>query len=79
MKFTQEGFNFDVGEIKDADMLSGLIEKMFSEFTPDEYHLKETHEYLMCLPEKFYNNFILYIMSINFLLIQYYMTNIMNI
>ena len=57
MKFTQEGFNFDVGEIKDADMLSGLIEKMFSEFSPDEYHLKETHEYLMCLPEKFYNNF----------------------
>jgi P4 family phage/plasmid primase-like protien len=57
MKFTQEGFNFDVSEIKDADMLNSIIEKMFSEFTPEEYHLKEAHNYLMCLPNKFYDGF----------------------
>ena len=57
MKFTQEGFNFDVGEIKDVDTLNSIIEKMFSEFTTEDYNLKETHSYLMCLPEKYYNNF----------------------
>lgn len=57
MKFTQEGFNFDVGQIRDQDMLQSIIKKMFDELSTDEYHLKETHDYLMCLPSKYYDSY----------------------
>lgn len=57
VKFTQEGFNFDVSEIKNVTMLKNLIEKMFSELTHDEYHIKETHDYLMILPSNYYDNY----------------------
>lgn len=57
LKFTQEGFNFDVGEIKNVDMLESMIEKMFSELSTDEYHVKETHDFLMTLPSKYYDSY----------------------
>jgi P4 family phage/plasmid primase-like protien len=57
MKFTQEGFNFDVSEIRNQEILQGIVEKMLGQLSSDEYLIKEAHNYLMCLPSKYYNNF----------------------
>lgn len=61
VKFTQEGFNFNVEDITSVDMLTELIEKMFETLNEKEYNIRETHNYLMCLPAKYYDDYNLWI------------------
>lgn len=56
-KFTVEGFNFDVSEIRSVEILEKLIDKLLNELTTEEYNIKETHQFLMSLPSQYYNNY----------------------
>lgn len=56
-RVTSEGFNFDVNEITTMEILEKLTEKIIDEVTLEEYHIKETHAFLMSLPEKYYNEY----------------------
>jgi P4 family phage/plasmid primase-like protien len=58
LQFTKQEFNFDVSEITNKKILETLIEKMIETLnTNKEYLIIETHKYLMCLPENFYNDY----------------------
>lgn len=56
-KFTVEGFNFDVSEIRSVEILEKLVDKLLNELTTEEYNIKETHQFLMSLPSQYYNNY----------------------
>lgn len=56
-KFTVEGFNFDISQIRSLEVLEELVNKMLDELTIEEYNIKETHNFLMSLPSEFYDNF----------------------
>lgn len=56
-KFTQEGFVFDVTEITNIDLLKSLHDKLVDDLPTDQYHIKETTQYLMALPEKYYTDY----------------------
>lgn len=60
-KFTEEGFSFDIFEIKNKDILSELLDHMLNSLSNEQYNIKETHNFLMCLPEKYYNEYNLWI------------------
>ena len=44
----------DVDDITDSIQLDKAIKFMFSTFRPDQYNLKELHEYTQILPEQYY-------------------------
>jgi P4 family phage/plasmid primase-like protien len=46
--------NFQLEDITTFEILQKLINKMLTELTPQEYNVKEAHEYTQVLPEKFY-------------------------
>jgi len=56
-KITSEGFNFDVSEISSKEILEQLVEKLLTDVSTEEYNLKETHNFLMALPEQYYNDY----------------------
>ena len=56
-KFTVEGFNFDINEIRSVEILEKLVDKLLSELTTEEYNIKETHQFLMSLPSSYYDNY----------------------
>ena len=41
-------------DIKDSETLDMLIEEMLDNISPSDYHIKETHDYTMTLPEEYY-------------------------
>lgn len=57
VKFIQPGFTFDVAEITSVNILEKLIKKLFTDIDKDNYIHKETHEYLLTLPEKYYDDY----------------------
>jgi len=56
-KITTEGFNFDVSDIKTRETLEQLVKKLLSELSIEEFNLNETHNFLMSLPDKYYNDY----------------------
>jgi len=44
-----------INDIKDKDGLDRAINLMLKNLTPNEYELKETHEFTQALPSKYYN------------------------
>lgn len=61
LNFTHETFSFDVGEIKNIEILQKLVDSLMDSIPNDKYNLKETHQYLMCLPSKYYDDYPLWI------------------
>jgi len=57
VKFTQEGFNFDVSDIKNEDVLRQIVEGMLQNLNVEDYHVRETHNYLMCLTADYYDDY----------------------
>lgn len=53
--------NGDIFDITNRDQLTDEIEKLFSNLDSREHFIKETSEYAMCLPEKYYNQYDLWI------------------
>ena len=45
---------FDINDISSQEILDKQIEDMFTDIRPIEYDLKETHQFVMILPESFY-------------------------
>ncbi|MBA42382.1 MAG: hypothetical protein CMF62_00045 [Magnetococcales bacterium] len=56
-KFTVEGFNFNVSEITNIDILEKLVDKMLTDLPIEERNIKETHEFVMSLPSKYYDEY----------------------
>lgn len=56
-KFTVEGFNFDISEITNLNLLEMLVNKMLQELTPEQFNIHETHKFLMALPSKYYEEY----------------------
>lgn len=56
-KFTVEGFNFDINEIKSIVILEQLVDKLLSDVSTEEYYIKEAHQFLMSLPQCYYDNY----------------------
>ena len=55
LKLTNTGFNFDMSEIKNKDILNGIIEEIMNEVSNTEkYYIKETHMYTMALSKEYY-------------------------
>jgi P4 family phage/plasmid primase-like protien len=61
LNFTHETFSFDIGEIRNIEILQQLVDSLMSSIPVDKYHLKETHQYLMSLPSKYYDDYPLWI------------------
>ncbi len=53
--------NSDIFEITNREQLTDEIDRLFNSFEPREHYLKETSDYAMCLPEKYYNQYELWI------------------
>ena len=53
--------NGDIFDITNREQLTDEIEKLFSNLDSREHFIKETSEYAMCLPEKYYNQYDLWI------------------
>jgi len=53
--------NSDIFEITNREQLTDEIDKLFSSLEPREHFIKETSDYTMCLPEKYYNQYNLWI------------------
>ncbi len=53
--------NSDIFEITNREQLTDEIDRLFNNFEPREHYLKETSDYAMCLPEKYYNQYELWI------------------
>ena len=51
----------DINEITNRQQLTDEIDRIFSSLETREYYIKETSEYAMCLPEKYYNQYSLWI------------------
>ena len=56
-KLTREEFNFDIEEISTIDELKDLTKSLLDNLTHEDCALKETHEFLMCLPSKYYDEY----------------------
>lgn len=48
-------------DIMNREQLTDEIDRLFSSFEPREHYIKETSDYTMCLPEKYYNQYNLWI------------------
>lgn len=48
------GDYINISEITNKDMLKKAVELMLKSLSPQEYNVKETHEYTQILPEKYY-------------------------
>jgi P4 family phage/plasmid primase-like protien len=48
-------------EITNREQLTDEIDRLFSSLEPREHYIKETSDYTMCLPEKYYNQYSLWI------------------
>lgn len=57
MQFMQQGFNFNVSEIKDVATLEKLLNALWEEIGNDDYIVKETHDFLMSLPSSYYDDY----------------------
>lgn len=57
VKFIQQGFSFDVADITNKEILEKLLDALWDEITKEDYKIKETHEYLMSLPEEYYDEY----------------------
>ena len=53
--------NSDIFEITNREQLTDEIDRLFSNLEPREHFVKETSDYTMCLPEKYYNQYSLWI------------------
>jgi P4 family phage/plasmid primase-like protien len=53
--------NSDIFEITNREQLTDEIDRIFSNLEPREHFIKETSDYTMCLPEKYYNQYSLWI------------------
>lgn len=53
--------NGDIFEITNREQLTDEIDRLFSSLEPREHFIKETSDYTMCLPEKYYNQYNLWI------------------
>ena len=53
--------NSDIFEISNREQLTDEIDRIFSNLEPREHFIKETSDYTMCLPEKYYNQYNLWI------------------
>jgi P4 family phage/plasmid primase-like protien len=53
--------NGDIFEISNREQLTDEIDRLFSSLEPREHFIKETSDYTMCLPEKYYNQYNLWI------------------
>lgn len=53
--------NGDIFDITNREQLTDEIEKLFGNLESREHFIKETSEYAMCLPEKYYNQYDLWI------------------
>jgi P4 family phage/plasmid primase-like protien len=53
--------NSDIFEISNREQLTDEIDRLFGSLEPREHYLKETSDYAMCLPEKYYNQYNLWI------------------
>ena len=53
--------NSDIFEITNREQLTDEIDRLFSSLEPREHFIKETSDYAMCLPEKYYNQYNLWI------------------
>ena len=55
-KLTQKSTlsNMAITDIKNHELLDNLIEEMLENVSPSDYHIKETHDYTMTLPEEYY-------------------------
>jgi hypothetical protein len=53
--------NSDIFEIANREQLTDEIDRLFSSLEPREHFIKETSDYAMCLPEKYYNQYNLWI------------------
>lgn len=51
----------DIFEITNREQLTDEIDRIFSSLEPREHFIKETSDYTMCLPEKYYNQYGLWI------------------
>ena len=51
----------DIFEITNREQLTDEIDRLFSSLEPREHFIKETSDYTMCLPEKYYNQYGLWI------------------
>jgi len=56
-KLTREEFNFDIEEISTIEELTELTKSLLDNLSYEDYKLKETHEFLMCLPKKYYDEY----------------------
>ena len=54
VKLVNRLINGDFSKIKSDDELDQLIEMHINNTKPDEYKIKETHNYVMALPKKYY-------------------------
>ena len=54
LKMKSTASNMSVMDIKNHEMLDQLIEEMLDNVSPSDYHIKETHDYTMTLPEEYY-------------------------
>lgn len=48
-------------DITNREQLTDEIDRLFSSLEPREHYIKETSDYAMCLPEKYYNQYNLWI------------------
>ena len=53
--------NSDIFEITNREQLTDEIDRLFGSLEPREHYIKETSDYAMCLPEKYYNQYNLWI------------------
>ncbi len=51
----------DIFEITNREQLTDEIDRLFGSLEPREHFIKETSDYTMCLPEKYYNQYNLWI------------------
>ena len=51
----------DIFEIANREQLTDELDRLFSSLEPREHYIKETSDYTMCLPEKYYNQYELWI------------------
>ena len=54
IKTISEKTGFEITDIANHEMLDQKIEELFADIRPIDYELKETHQFVMILPESFY-------------------------
>lgn len=57
LKKKVQNTSYEINEIQNYEQLTYEVDRMLNELEPKDYEIRETHNYTMCLSEKYYNNY----------------------